>query len=93
MSKRKREQLERNINRGQLGEDKVELQYGVLGYEVERTGRGSDFRVRRKNYMTGVSESYLVEVKTGDAEVSDLQRKTRKRSKNYTVERVDPWEY
>lgn len=66
------------------------MYYALRGYEVERTGRGSDFRVRRRDLWTGrVVESKLVEVKTGKAKLSKLQRKTGKKS-NYKQVRVDP---
>ena len=90
---RQRDQIRQNFRKGRAGEDQVRMKYMMQGYEVERTGRGSDFRVRKRDPFTGrVRESKLVEVKTGRADLSDLQRKTKKKS-NYKVERVDPWWY
>jgi len=47
------------------------------GFKVERTGRGSDFRV--KDPRTG--RSRLIEVKSGNAKLSPLQQKTKKRQR------------
>jgi len=85
--------LRKNYNKGKAGEKKVKLRYELEGYWVERTGRGSDFRVERRNYLTGCKESKLVEVKTGNARLSPLQRKTKRKHRNYVVETVDPVEY
>jgi len=53
------------------------------GYEVERTGRGSDFRRR----IAGEPWTYD-EVKSGNSPLSPLQRKEKKkRGKNYEVHR------
>ena len=61
------------------------------GKEVVRTGRGSDYRERKRDPWTGrVTSSRLVEVKSGKAKLSKLQRKTKKRKSNYTVKRVNP---
>jgi hypothetical protein len=90
---RQRDQIRQNFRKGRAGEDQVRMKYMMRGYEVERTGRGSDFRVRRRDPFTGrVNESKLVEVKTGGAELSGLQRKTKKKG-NYKVERAAPWWY
>jgi len=88
---RKREVLVENRAKGRAGERLVTMKYALRGYEVERTSKGHDFRVRRRNPFTGkVVESKVVEVKTGEAHLSKLQRKTKKKKKNYKVERVDP---
>lgn len=61
------------------------------GYEVERTGHGSDFRAKKRNFFTGdIVEDKLVEVKSGNAELSDLQKQTKKQKTNYEVRRRDP---
>lgn len=66
----------------------------LAGYEVERTGRGSDFRIRRRDMLTGrVVESRLVEVKTGNSKLSKLQKRTKKRKSNYKVVRESPMFY
>jgi hypothetical protein len=87
---RKRDTLEDNRQRGRMGEDMVAMQYAMSGYEVDRTHpRGADMRVRRRDPFTGrVTSSRLVEVKTGDSQLSPLQRRVRKK-KRTRVERVD----
>ncbi len=87
---RQREQLEENRRKGKAAEDAVRLKYALEGYEVERTGKGSDMRVIRHDLFTGkVTGSKLVEVKAGDAKLSKLQEKTKKKKSDYKVERVD----
>jgi len=87
----RREVIAQNRQRGRMGEEQVKMEYGLRGYEVERTGRGSDFRVRKRHPFTGrVIESKLIEVKTGNAQTSKLQQKTKKHQSNYKVVRVNP---
>ena len=90
----RKEVIAENRRKGRAGEEAVKSNYSLRGYEVERTGRGHDFRVRRRNMLTGrVTESKVIEVKTGKAKLSKLQRKTKKQKSNYKVERVDPMFY
>lgn len=80
-------QLDSNRFKGKIGESVVALSYMARGYEVEETGAGSDFRVRRRDPFTGrVVESKFVEVKTGSSRLSRLQMKMKRRGK-YKVER------
>jgi len=90
---RKKQQLKDNIRKGKSAEEEVRMEYTMRGYEVERTGKGSDYRVRRRNPFTGrVEESKLIEVKSSrTAPVSKLQKKTKKKKSNYKVERREPW--
>ena len=87
---RKRETLESNRQRGRMGEDLVAMKYAVSGYEVDRTHpKGADMVVRRRDLFTGkVTSTRRVEVKTGDAKLSPLQKRVRKK-KRTKVERVD----
>lgn len=56
---------------------------------MERTGWGSDFRVRERDPFTGrVTKSELYEVKSGNAELSDLQNRTKRRTSHYKVARI-----
>jgi hypothetical protein len=90
----RREILELNRMKGRIGEEFVKTWYELNGYEVERTGKGHDFRVRKRDIWTGrVVESTLVEVKTGNAKLSPVQKRAkRKRKSSYKVEYVDvPW--
>jgi hypothetical protein len=87
---KKRETLEANRARGRAAERQAEVSSYLSGYEVERTGRGSDFRLTKRELFTGkVIERKLVEVKSGKAKLSELQRKTKKKKSNYKVFRVD----
>ncbi|MFB0504982.1 MAG: hypothetical protein ACETWE_14285 [Candidatus Bathyarchaeia archaeon] len=91
---RTKERLAESQAKGKAGEDIVAMNYAMRGYEVERTGKGSDLRVRRRDPFTRrVTESKLVEVKTGKSRLSKLQKKTKKKKSNYKVERVDPLFY
>ncbi len=59
------------------------------GLDIKRTGLGSDYSIQR-NYLTGQTfQKKLYEVKTGNAKLSRLQRKTRRRNRNYKVERYN----
>jgi hypothetical protein len=62
----------------------------LRGYETERTGRGHDYRRRKRDPWTGqVIRSEVVEVKSGNAKLSPLQKKTKKKLSNYRVVRED----
>lgn len=53
---------------------------------MKRTGRGHDFKATRSNWLTGKKETRYVEVKTGGAKLSPLQkRKKRSLGKKYVV--------
>lgn len=88
---RKREQMRRNRRKGKAAEDQVEMELVMEGFEVERTHEGADFNARRRNLLTGeVLEKKKVEVKSGNARLSERQRKEKQRSDNYEVRRRDP---
>ena len=87
--RRQRDQLEANKRKGRAGENEVRIKYAMQGYEVSRTGKGSDLQVIKSDFCTGkVVESKKVEVKTGNAKLSKLQRKAKPK-----VERVNPLFY
>jgi len=89
---RKKATIRENQRKGRAAEDMVRMNYALRGYEVERTGKGHDFRVRKRNLFTGrVVESKVVEVKSGKSNLSKLQQKTKKKKSNYKVERVEPF--
>lgn len=89
-----RERIAENRRKGRAAEEEFRLKCALQGKEVERTGRGSDFRVRTRNPLTGkVTRSELVEIKSGNAKLSELQRKTKRKKSNYRVVREDPWFY
>ncbi|MFH0954607.1 MAG: hypothetical protein V1777_00690 [Candidatus Micrarchaeota archaeon] len=67
------------------------MRYQIKGYDVERTPHGKDFVVRKRSVWTGrVIETKHIEVKTGGAKLSKLQRKMKKEKSNYRVERTNP---
>jgi hypothetical protein len=89
-----RERIAENYRKGKAAEEQFRIKCLLQGKEVERTGRGHDFRVRTRDLLTGrVVKSELVEVKAGKSKLSDLQRRTKKRKSNYRVVREDPWFY
>ncbi|MFA4887052.1 MAG: hypothetical protein WC595_02485 [Candidatus Nanoarchaeia archaeon] len=78
--------------KGKAGENEYVMNATLAGYEVERTGRGSDFRITKRDIFTGkVTYSGLREIKTGNAKLSKLQKETQKRKSNYKVIRPNPW--
>lgn len=88
---RNRERIAEIRRKGRAGEDSFTMHATLSGYEVERTGRGSDFRIRKRDMFTGrVTESKLVEVKTGRSKLSKLQQRTKRKKSNYKVVREDP---
>lgn len=80
---RKREVLERNKANGKAAEDRFVFEQSIQGNEVVRTGRGYDFRVRKRDMWTGrVTSSKLKEVKSSKtASVSKLQKKGIKKKR------------
>ena len=86
----RRETLEKNRYNGKAAEDRFVMEQSLQGREVERTGRGSDYRVRQRDWLTGkVTSSRLYEVKSSKtAPVSKLQKKGVKK-KRVTVKRYD----
>lgn len=88
---RKRNQLRRNKRRGRAAEDMVEMELRMQYDEVESVREGADFRARRRDLWTGeVVEETQVEVKSGNAPLSERQKKERRRSDNYEVRRRNP---
>lgn len=89
---RRRERLNQNRARGQAAEDLVEVELLMEGYEVERVHAGADFVARRRDFLTNeVVEEKVVEVKSRDAQLSELQKERRRNTDNYEVRRRDPW--
>ena len=70
----------RNRILGQRGEDIAYFHFEALGFEVERNGHawGSDFIARRKNSNDEIQEFYI-EVKSGEGELSELQKRMKKK--------------
>ena len=88
----KKEVIAENRRKGKAAEDSYRMRAQLSGYEVERTGRGHDFRVRKRDFVTGrVTYSGVREIKSGNAKLSRLQRKTKKKQSNYKVIRENSW--
>jgi len=91
---KQRENLERNIRKGELAEDLAVTSHVVQGHEIERTGKGHDFRVRERDIFGRVTKTYPLEIKSSKkAPLSPLQKKTKKKKSNYKVERYEPTFY
>lgn len=88
----KREVIAENRRKGKSAEDAYVMRAQLAGYEVERTGKGHDFRIRKRNPWTGkVTYSGLREVKSSKtAPISKLQKRTKKKKSNYKVIRQEP---
>jgi hypothetical protein len=88
----KRNTLETNRMQGQMAEMAYVSGRNLEGYETKRTGRGSDYAERKVDPWTGKKgPKTLVEVKSGGAKLSRLQKKTKKKSSRYRVERGGIW--
>ena len=86
----RRDTLADNRARGRAAEDQVRFEYEISGYEMRKTHTGRDFVATRRDMFTGkVVERRNVEVKSGNARLSDRQQEKKKKG-NYTVERRDP---
>jgi len=74
------------------GGNEVRMKYALNGYRVERTGRGHDFVSTRDDILIGRRERLFIEAKSGpNSRLSKLQKKTKRKTRNYRVERVDPF--
>lgn len=83
----RRSTLEENRRQGKLGEDMYKFQATVRGYEYRRTGIGSDFKERPRSLPWETPQRWRkVDVKTGDAKLSPLQKQNGAK-----VVRVDPY--
>ena len=82
-----RRRLKENIARGKAGERQAVDSDAIWeGQSSKRTGKGSDFKQERTNILTGKKESRKIEVKTGNARLSKLQKKHKP-----VVRRINPW--
>ena len=77
-----------NRTRGQMAESSYVTGRRLQGYDVKRKAHGSDYVERKVDFLTGrKGKETLVEVKTGRAKLSKLQKKTKKKTKRYRIER------
>ena len=91
----KRDVLVENTRRGKAAENSYRSSAFLRGEEVERSPRGKDFIVRKRNWLTGkVTRTIHVEIKSSkSAPLTKLRKKTRKKKTNYRVIRIDPLIY
>ena len=89
---RKKKTIRDNQAKGRVAEDQAMMRDRLSGYDVERTGKGHDYVRRKRNIITGnVTKTEYVEVKSGNAKLSPLQKKTKKKKKgSYKTVREDP---
>ena len=87
----KKEIMANNRRKGLSGEYTARMDHILNGEFVERTGRGSDFRVYSYDLnQNRMIHKYDEEVKTGRSPLSPLQRETQKRlGKKYKVRRYN----
>ena len=87
-----RPQWEKNHRKGEAAERQVRMELAMEGYgEIEDVTEGADFEARRRNMWTGEIEETQVEVKAGNSQLTDRQRREKERSDNYEVRRRDPF--
>jgi hypothetical protein len=90
---RKKKTIRDNQAKGRAAEDQAMMRDRLSGYDVERTGKGHDYVRRKRDIITGrVQKTEYVEVKSGNAKLSPLQKKTKKKKKgSYKTVREDPF--
>ncbi|GEM_PF-3367667 len=74
-----RYRFRKNYRKGKVTEEVVATRYRLLRYELEPTGRGSDFYVTKRDILGNIIDSGYIEVKAGDSRLSELQQDTKKR--------------
>ena len=82
--------LEKNVQKGRIAEEIAKQDYLDNGFEIQKTGIGSDFIAEKQNGNTIYKE--YVDVKSGNAKLTKKQRETKNQLKknkiNYSVYRV-----
>ena len=83
---RKRIILEQNKFKGKLAEDLAAMQLMIEGYEVRKVHKGKDFVAVKRDFFTGeIIDRKFVEVKAGNSQLSEAQRRSKARSKKYEI--------
>lgn len=84
----KKDIIAENREKGRIGENSARFKLAFHGYEdIKRSPKGRDFIATKTDLLTGKKKTIHVEVKTGKAKLSPLQRKEKSRTKNYVVMR------
>ena len=86
---RKRSTLNVNKAKGRMAEKVFEGTERMKGNDVKRIHHGGDYIVTERDILTGKSKGKKVhEIKTGNAKLSPLQKKTKKKmGSKYKVSR------
>ena len=66
----RRQRIKENQEQGRMGERRFRFWALTLGWDVERTGRGSDYRMSKRDPWTGRKRNRLIDVKTGNSPLS-----------------------
>ena len=81
--------LSSNRMRGRMAEGSFELSQRLAGHEVRKIHKGGDFVVQKRDlFGRKIGKPKTYEVKTGDSQLSDAQkRKKRQLKRSYKVVR------
>jgi hypothetical protein len=72
--------LARNRWTGRMAEDSFAISQRLHGNEVKKTHRGRDFEVQRRDlFGRKIGKPVSYEVKTGDSQLSEAQRRRKAR--------------
>jgi hypothetical protein len=86
----KRETLANNRMRGRMAEESFHMEQNLQGSDCRKIHKGGDFVVQKRDiFGNNVGKPTVHEIKTGNAKLSDAQRRKRARLGNsrYKVER------
>ena len=85
----KRQTLANNRVRGRMAEDSFEVEHRLQGHDVRKIHKGGDFVVQKRDFFgNNVGKPTVHEIKTGNSQLSDAQKRKKARLGNrYKVER------
>ena len=86
----KRNTLGMNKMRGAMAEDSFAMGQRIQGHEVTRIHKGGDFVVQKRDFFGNkVGKLTVHEIKTGNSQLSEAQRRKKARlgNRRYKVER------
>jgi hypothetical protein len=76
--------------KGRMAEDSFALEKRVQGHDVRKIHKGGDFEVQKRDvFGRKIGKPTIHEVKTGDSQLSEAQRRKKARlgNRRYKVER------
>jgi hypothetical protein len=82
--------LANNRMRGRMAEDSFALEHRLRGHDVKKIHKGGDFVVQKRDFFGNkIGKPTVHEIKTGNAKLSDAQRRKKARlgNRRYKVER------